>query len=90
MQENIQQVDDSLSVSDVVENMMELVISYAGTTDDWLLVKRELLVLLPNHERQRFSRRHAVTKQQTINEYEKILIDMWFEMTGARLMIHER
>lgn len=89
MQKDVQQAATEMSVTDVVYDAMQMVSTYASGTDDWLVIKRELLVLLPVEERQRFSRRHPITKQQTTNEYEDILIDIWFELTGVRLMIHE-
>jgi len=79
-----------MQVTDTVRDAMAMVATYAADTDDWLMVKRELLVLLPVCERELFSRRHPVTKRQTTNDYEDILIDVWFELTGMRLMIHEQ
>lgn len=79
-----------MHVTDTVRDALAMIATYASDTDDWLMIKRELLVLLPVHERELFSRRHPVTKQQTTNDYEDILIDIWFGLTGTRLTIHGR
>lgn len=89
MQGNIQEIHGTMQISNAVKDAMKLVAGYASGTDNWITIKRELLVLLPVNERQLFSRRDELTKQQTINRYEEILINEWFVLTNVRLIIHE-
>lgn len=70
----------------ILDEAIVLVASYIQT-DNWLLIKRELLTLLSNDDRKNFSTRDVLTKKQKINAFEAIIIDKWEATTGTRPFI---
>ena len=51
-------------------------------TDDWLVLKRELVKICPPSIRGKFSRRHPITKKQMTNDFERSLATRWSEIIG--------
>lgn len=68
----------------ILENVINDVFSYVGNTNDWMIIKKELLKSLPPADRIYFSTRDPITKKQTINKFEEIVIEKWYIMTGNR------
>lgn len=56
-------------------------------TDQWIIVKKEILKMLPPHLRSLFGLRHPVTKKQILNEMDLIVIDFWLHQTGKQLKV---
>ncbi len=57
-------------------------------TDDWVVVKEELLTELTNEDRQLFSRRDPKTKEiLALNEMELELVVFWKQLTGVELRL---
>ena len=61
--------------------------AYSVKDDDWMLIKKQLLLSLPPALRKNFSTRHPKTKKQSINEFEVSVIDIYEGMTGIRLRL---
>lgn len=62
----------------------------AGGITDWKVLKKELLRLLPPDQRKLFSTRNSRTKKQTLNDFEKSVIERWKEITGSCLYLEEQ
>lgn len=63
--------------------------SYAADVTDWIVVKKEILRVLPVEERQHFSTRDPKTKKHTLNDFERLIIDYWKQTTGQSLVLKE-
>lgn len=56
-------------------------------TDDWSVVKHEILTELDNEHRTLFSRRDKLTKEiPELNELENEVVALWKELTGVTLV----
>lgn len=53
----------------------------------WLELKKILLVSLPSSQRSQFSTRDPVSKNQTMNEMERFIVDNYERQTGIRLEV---
>ncbi len=53
----------------------------------WLELKKILLVSLPPPQRRVFSTRDPKTKKQSINSFEKKLVNNYYSMTGIQLEV---
>ena len=75
---------------DVPQRVLEelaIISAYGMEGNDWMLVKKQLLLSLPASLRKNFSTRHSQTKKQAINEFEASLIDIYEGMTGVKLRL---
>lgn len=68
----------------ILTEMTELS-EYLGDCDDWMTVKKLLLLSIPSDLRRLFSTRDEKTKKQSLNDFEKALIDEYQGMTGICL-----
>ena len=64
---------------------LTLIATVAGNENNWISIKKQLLLSLPPKLRKLFSTRDAKTKRQSLNIFENHLIDMYEKMTGIRL-----
>lgn len=71
-----------------VAEELTLIAGLAGQEEDWMVVKRLLLLSLPSRLRTLFSTRDPKTKRQSLNSFEKQLIEMYNDMTGIRLRLN--
>ena len=53
----------------------------------WLKFKKAMLLSLPSEMRAFFSTRDDMTKQQRLNEFELVLIDIYRQRTGVSLVL---
>lgn len=53
--------------------------------DSWLDLKKVLLLSLPAQQRTKFSTRDPFTKQQSLNKFEKMIVDTYNKTTGIDL-----
>lgn len=67
---------------EILDQAINVVSSYVGKTNDWMIIKKELLKVLSSQDRMYFSTRDPVTKKQSMNEFEKIVIEKWYKKTG--------
>jgi hypothetical protein len=64
-----------MSIPDNLKEQISYVADYIGQeTDDWILIKRQLIISFPNDGRKLFSRRHSSTKKQVINDFDKLVM----------------
>jgi len=61
--------------------------SYAGDCDDWVAIKKQVLLNLPPKLRKNFSTRDPKTKEQWLNEFEKEMITYYKDLTGIKLVL---
>ena len=51
----------------------------------WLDLKKILLISLPSSQRTKFSTRDPFTKHQSLNKFEKRIVDNYSKTTGVNL-----
>ena len=61
--------------------------SYVGDCDDWVTVKKQVLLNLAPRLRKNFSTRNPKTKEQWLNNFEKELINYYRDVTGVNLVL---
>lgn len=71
----------------MIFDKIKFVSSYTGDCDDWVTIKKQLLLNLPPRLRTNFSTRNPKTKEQWLNEFEKYLINYYKEETGVSLIL---
>lgn len=74
-------------ISEKVFFALEEALTYLSKETEWITVKKQLLKMLPPHERTNFSTRDIKTKKQTPNEMEIAIVQWWFTKTGVRLVM---
>ena len=72
---------------DRVREQVNFVASYVGDCDDWVTVKKEILKGIPSELRKNFSTRDAKTKEQSLNNFEKFVINYYYDLTRVRLVL---
>ena len=79
----------SVSVQDTeaILDKLSFVSEYVGDCDDWVTVKKQVLLNLPPKVRKNFSTRDSKTKEQWLNNFEKDLIIYYKELTGIDLVL---
>lgn len=71
-----------------IQQAVELAAGYMkNETDDWVTIKRMLLLVLPSKYRSLFSTRDPHTKEQRVNDFERNVINLWQELTGVELVL---
>lgn len=77
-----------MDLPEIVKERIEFVSKYIGTdTSDWLVVKHHISLSLPKTHRGLFSRRHKTTKKQIVNEFDKLVMNYWKQLTGIDLIL---
>ena len=66
---------------------LKLVSSYTESCDDWVTIKKQVLLNLPPDLRKNFSTRDPKTKEQWLNDFEKELIIYYKDLTGIELVL---
>ena len=66
---------------------VKFVSSYVGDCDDWVTVKKQVMLNLPPVLRKSFSTRDPKTKEQWLNDFEKELINYYKDLTGIDLVL---
>jgi len=57
--------------------------------NEWMELKKLLLVSLPSDARRNFSTRDPKTKRQHLNDFEHWLIDNYFRALGTKLGVED-
>lgn len=70
-----------------LEEGLQFVARYASKVEEWTVVKKELLKFFTPEERKNFSTRDPLTKAQSLNDFEKKLIERWLQITGVGLIL---
>ena len=75
-------------ISEEIENTILALSSVMDKNDEWLKLKRLLLVSLHPEERSKFSRRDDITKKQPLlNEFEKKVLARYESITGKKIRV---
>lgn len=72
---------------DIIFDTIEEVFAIVGDCDDWVTVKKQLLLTLPPELRKAFSTRDPKTKEQSLNDFEKDLIVYYSQTFGIELVL---
>ena len=72
---------------EIIFEQLRFVSSYTADCDDWVTIKKQVMLNLPPALRKNFSTRDPKTKEQWLNDFEKELITYYKEMTGIRLIL---
>ena len=70
-----------------IASQLIFVASYVGDCDDWVTIKKQILLGIPSPMRKNFSTRDARTKEQSLNNFERELINYYKEITGTTLIL---
>jgi hypothetical protein len=77
----------SVQDTEAILDKLSFVSEYVGDCDDWVTVKKQVLLNLPPIVRKNFSTRDPKTKEQWLNDFEKDLIIYYKELTGIDLVL---
>jgi len=77
---------DSHDKSIIIE-CTNFVSSYSGDCDDWVTIKKQIMLNLAPRLRRNFSTRDSKTKEQCLNDFEKELINYYRDATGIELVL---
>lgn len=72
--------------NDILE-AIDVTRQYFGTEDNWVTFKKEVMKQIRSSSRKNFSTRDPKTKKQSLNDFEKEVIEHWFKLTGVKLII---
>jgi len=72
---------------DRILDQLQFVMTYVGDNDDWVTVKKQILLGIPSSLRKNFSTRDSKTKEQRLNDFEEELINYYEQITGVRLKL---
>ncbi len=78
-----------MNIPNRVLEELTLIATVAKNESSWISIKKQLLLSLPPKLRKLFSTRDAKTKRQNLNIFENQIIDVYEEMTGIRLELHD-
>ena len=76
-----------MKIPDKILEQIDFVASYVTNCDDWVEIKKQILLGLPSNLRTSFSTRDPKTKEQSLNNFEKQVIKYWKEKTGVDLKL---
>jgi hypothetical protein len=78
-----------MEISPRILEELSLIAAYSSGDDDWLPVKKYLLLSLPPEIRGKFSSKNKETNKLTLNKFEHQLIDIYNDMTGIHLRVKD-
>lgn len=77
-------------IDDEILEKITYVSKYIGnSTNNWVRVKREILLNLRPSHRKLFSKRHKTSKKHFLNDFEAQVIKFWQVLTGIVLVLEE-
>lgn len=75
-------------IGEEIENTILALSPAMNKNDEWIKLKRLLLVSLHPEVRSKFSRRDDITKKQkSLNEFEKKILKHYEDVTGKKLRV---
>jgi len=70
--------------------LIDYVYEYVGdATNDWFVIKREIVNIFPPKDRSKFSKRHYSTKKHILNDFDQEVITYWEKISGNKIYIDE-
>ena len=80
--------NNDTTIPEFLQEHIDYVIEYVGdSSNDWFVIKMEIINRFPPKERSRFSRRHYSTKKHILNSFDYEVINYWKKKTGVDLWI---
>ena len=70
-----------------IADQVKFVASYVGDCDDWVTIKKQIMLGISSPMRKNFSTRDSRTKEQSLNDFERELINYYKEITGTTLVL---
>jgi hypothetical protein len=70
-----------------IYEQVDFVASYAIDCDDWVTIKKQVMLGLAPALRKNFSTRDPKTKEQSLNKFEEDLISYYRDKTGIVLVL---
>ncbi len=70
-----------------VREAARFVSGYAASSNDWIVVKKEILKNLRPEFRKLFGLRDPITKKQRINDFDIQVAALWKSITGVGLIL---
>ena len=74
-------------IPDRIIEQIDFVASYAGSCDDWVTIKKQIMRGIPSQLRKNFSTRDPITKEQRLNQFEQRVINYYRDLTGTSLVL---
>ena len=74
-------------IPDRIRIQINEVSAYTGDCDDWVTIKKEIMKGIPSELRKNFSRRDPITKEQVPTDFDKLVIEYYFRLTGIQLKV---
>ena len=72
------------------EKYIDIAAQVLGEDQDWMCFKKIMLRTLPSRLRKNFSTRHPISKKQSLNSFEKNLINTYYNKTGVMLVLENK
>lgn len=63
---------------------MRVLQAHDDKCDDWIEIKKRLIVMLTPDARAMFSRREPTSKKQRLNDFDRHVMSLWELMTGTK------
>lgn len=78
-----------MTLQERIDNAVRIAVYWVRKhTDDWCIVKHEILTELDNEHRSLFSKRDRLTKEiSNFNALELEIVALWKELTGVTLIL---
>ena len=70
-----------------IQDQLNEISSYAGDCDDWVTIKKEVMKSIPSSLRKLFSTRDPITKEQNPNEFDILVMEYYYSITGKSLKV---
>lgn len=78
-----------IDIPEELKNQIQFVAEYIGDqTDSWIRIKKEITSNSLPLYRKLFSRRHECTKKQILNDFDKLIMLYWKELTGIEPILY--
>ena len=77
-----------MELSVEIKEKIKFVADYIGnSTNDWLTIKKQLINNFAGSQRGLFSKRHPRTKKQIVNDFDRLVMDYWYLLTGVSVIL---
>lgn len=74
-------------IPEKIKAQIDYVAGYAYDCDDWVEIKKQIMLGLPSDLRKLFSTRDQKTKEQILNDFDRKVISYYKEKTGVSLVL---
>lgn len=77
-------------ITKLEKDLIDYVFDFVNNeTDDWFVIKTQIIQNFPPKSRKKFAKRHYSTKKRMINDFDLEVISYWEKKSGFRLVINE-